>query len=117
MTCHCMHTIFLYYLSWAIGIVSINVHSETFGNASHITSHISKCEQTETFAHEFCTSLTIVEITNGKNEQTRIDQAVKTINREIRRKLEEFGYVDTWGNVLSVYRIPTVESVKQILGR
>ena len=56
-------------------------------------------------------------VVNGKNEQTRIDQAVKTINREIRRKLEEFGYVDTWGNVLSVYRIPTVESVKQILGR
>ena len=56
-------------------------------------------------------------VVNGKNEQTRIDQAVKTINREIRRKLEEFGYVDTWGNVLSVYRIPTVESVKIILGR
>ena len=56
-------------------------------------------------------------VVNGDNEQTRIDQAVKTINREIRRKLEEFGYVDAWGNVLAVYRIPTVESVKRILGR
>ena len=56
-------------------------------------------------------------VVNGDNEQTRIDQAVKTINREIRRKLEEFGYVDSQGNVLEEYRIPTMESVRVILGR
>ena len=54
---------------------------------------------------------------NGSNEQTRIDRAVKTINREIRRKLEEFGYIDADGNTLKEYRIPTVESVRVILGR
>ena len=56
-------------------------------------------------------------VVNGENEQTRIDRAVKTINREIKRKLEEFGYVDAEGNVLKEYRIPTMESVREILGR
>ncbi len=56
-------------------------------------------------------------VVNGENEQTRIDRAVKTINREIRRKLEEFGYTDAAGNVIRPYRIPTVETVKAILGR
>lgn len=53
----------------------------------------------------------------GANEQTRIDKAVKTINREIRRKLEEFGYIDAEGNTLKEYRIPTIERVRVILGR
>ena len=56
-------------------------------------------------------------VVNGENEQTRLDQAVKTINREIRRKLEEFGYLDSAGNVLMEYRIPTVDIVRTILGR
>lgn len=56
-------------------------------------------------------------VVNGDNEQTRIDEAVKTINREIERKLEEFGYIDSEGNVLKEYKIPTIESVKEILGR
>ncbi len=56
-------------------------------------------------------------VVNGDNEQTRIDKAVKVINREIERKLEEFGYIDSEGNVLKEYRIPTIESVKKILGR
>ena len=54
---------------------------------------------------------------NGANEQTRIDKAVKTINREIKRKLEEFGYIDAEGNTIREYRIPTMERVRVILGR
>ena len=54
---------------------------------------------------------------NGSNEQTRIDKAVKTINREIDRKLEEFGYIDSDGNQLEGYKIPTIGSVNKILGR
>lgn len=54
---------------------------------------------------------------NGSNEQTRIDKAVKTINREIDRKLEEFGYIDSEGNKLQDYTIPTISSVSKILGR
>jgi ABC-type glycerol-3-phosphate transport system substrate-binding protein len=56
-------------------------------------------------------------VVNGANEQTRMDKAVKTINREVRRKPEEFGFVDGAGNVLREYRIPTVETMKVILGR
>lgn len=54
---------------------------------------------------------------NGKNAQTRIDSAVKTINREIDRKLEEFGYTNSAGEVIKEYEIPTIDSVKKILGR
>ncbi len=56
-------------------------------------------------------------VVNGENEQTRIDEAVKTINREIDRKLEEFGYNDSEGNVIEEYEIPTLDTVKEILGR
>ena len=54
---------------------------------------------------------------NGENEQTRIDEAVKTINREFERKLEEFGYNDSEGNVIEEYEIPTLETVRRLLGR
>ena len=54
---------------------------------------------------------------NGKTAQTRIDEAVKNINREIERKLEEFGYIDSDGNTIMDYNIPTIESVNKILGR
>jgi ABC-type glycerol-3-phosphate transport system substrate-binding protein len=56
-------------------------------------------------------------VVNGENEQTRIDSAVKSIDREIDRKMEEFGYTDSDGNVIEYYEIPTIESVKEILGR
>lgn len=56
-------------------------------------------------------------VVNGENEQTRIDEAVKTINREFERKLEEFGYNDDQGNVIEEYEIPTYESECELLGR
>ncbi|MCR4902089.1 MAG: extracellular solute-binding protein [Butyrivibrio sp.] len=56
-------------------------------------------------------------VVNGDNEQTRIDEAVKTINREFERKLEEFGYNDDQGNVIEEYEIPTYESECELLGR
>lgn len=54
---------------------------------------------------------------NGDEVQTRIDKAVKNVNHEFDRKLEEFGYNDSDGNVIKEYNIPTIESVKKILGR
>ncbi len=54
---------------------------------------------------------------NGANEQTRIDKAVKSVNHEFDRKLEEFGYNDSDGNVINDYEIPTLESVTRLLGR
>ena len=56
-------------------------------------------------------------VVNGDNEQTRIDKAVKTINREFERKLEEFGYNDSEGNVIEEYEIPTWDTLLSILGR
>ncbi len=56
-------------------------------------------------------------VVDGENAQSRIDEAVKIIDREIVRKLEEFGFIDSDGNVIEYYNIPTIESVKEILGR
>ncbi|MCR5692129.1 MAG: extracellular solute-binding protein [Eubacterium sp.] len=54
---------------------------------------------------------------NGADIQTRIDTAVKNVNHEFDRKLEEFGYNDSDGNVIEEYKIPTIDSVRQALGR
>lgn len=56
-------------------------------------------------------------VVNGDSAQSRIDEAVKTIDREIVRKLEEFGYIDSDGNTIQDYVIPNIDSIKQILGR
>lgn len=52
---------------------------------------------------------------NGSSSQTRIDKAVKSVNHEFDRKLEEFGYNDSEGNVVEEYKIPTLESVTKLL--
>ncbi len=56
-------------------------------------------------------------VVDGETAQSRIDTAVKTINREIDRKLEEFGYTDSDGNTIEPYVIPSIQSIKGILGR
>ena len=56
-------------------------------------------------------------VVDGENAQSRIDEAVKIIDREIVRKLEEFGFIDSDGNVIEYYNIPTIASVRKILGR
>lgn len=56
-------------------------------------------------------------VVNGQTAQTRIDKAVKSINREFDRKLEEFEFIDSEGNTLEEYIIPTIESVRILLGR
>ena len=56
-------------------------------------------------------------VVDGKSAQTRIDEAVKVIDREMKRKLEEFGYIDSEGNTLKEYRIPDINSIMPILGR
>lgn len=54
-------------------------------------------------------------VVDGKNLRTTMDAAVKTINRETKRKLEEFGYIDSKGNVIKEYIVPNIESVKKII--
>lgn len=56
-------------------------------------------------------------VVDGANERTRIDKAVKSVNHEFERKLEEFGYNDSNGSVIKDYNIPTIESVTELLGR
>lgn len=53
-------------------------------------------------------------VVNGDTLRSRIDKAVKTVERETDRKLEEFGYIDSEGNVLKEYRVPSVEAVRRI---
>lgn len=56
-------------------------------------------------------------VVNGSNERTRIDKAVKSVNHEFERKLEEFGYNNSNGSIIKDYNIPTLESVIELLGR
>jgi len=56
-------------------------------------------------------------VVNGRTAQARIDRAIKTIDREIMRKLEEFEYIDSEGNTLREYRIPTIAIIRELLGR
>lgn len=56
-------------------------------------------------------------VVNKQTAQTRIDKAVKTINREFNRKLEEFEFIDSEGNTIKDYNIPTIETIRGILGR
>lgn len=50
---------------------------------------------------------------NGANLRAQTDAAVIRINREIRRRMEEFGYVDSHGNPLRPYILPTIELVEE----
>ncbi len=56
-------------------------------------------------------------VVNGETVRSRIDEAVKTVKRETERKLEEFGYIDSEGNVITEYVTPSVEQVEEILNR
>lgn len=56
-------------------------------------------------------------VVNGATLRSRIDDVVKIVERETSRKLEEFGYIDSKGNVLKEYLVPSVDKVKEILGR
>lgn len=53
---------------------------------------------------------------NGSALRTALDEAVKRINRETKRKLQEFGYLDSEGNVIHEYVVPDIETVREILG-
>lgn len=51
----------------------------------------------------------------GDDIRSTLDGAVKRINRETERKLEEFGYMKD-GVTVQEYTVPTVETVRRILG-
>ena len=53
-------------------------------------------------------------VVNGKNLRTRIDDVTKTVSRETARKLEEFWFIDSDGNVKEEYLVPSVDVVERI---
>lgn len=50
---------------------------------------------------------------DGINPRIAIDEAIRTINQELRRKLNEFGYMDEEGNILKPYLIPTRHNIER----
>jgi ABC-type glycerol-3-phosphate transport system substrate-binding protein len=48
---------------------------------------------------------------DGVNPRVAIDDSVIIINREITRKMEEFGYLEN-GRVVEAFKIPTIETVE-----
>lgn len=56
-------------------------------------------------------------VVNGETLRSRIDDVEKVVDRETKRKLEEFGYIDSEGNIMKEYEVPTVEKVREILSR
>ncbi|MDF2540380.1 MAG: hypothetical protein K0S47_98 [Herbinix sp.] len=54
-------------------------------------------------------------VTNGTNLRTAVDDAEKKINRELQRKLEEFGYIDHNGNTKKELVIPDIDLIKEWL--
>lgn len=65
------------------------------------------------------------EISNAYNKvvfdnitpRVAIDESIMIINRELHRKLEEFGYMDDKGNILKKYQIPTTDNVERWVRR
>jgi len=53
-------------------------------------------------------------VLNAKNTRAVIEDAVTVINKEIRRKLVEFGYLDDNGNVIKQYKVTTLDSIKEL---
>ncbi|MCR5491256.1 MAG: extracellular solute-binding protein [Bacilli bacterium] len=56
-------------------------------------------------------------VLNGKNTRSTIEDAVDLINKELTRKLIEFGYLDSAGNVLRAYQVTTRESIEKLKER
>ena len=54
-------------------------------------------------------------VVQGKTLRSRIDDLVKVVDRETERKLEEFGYIDSEGNVIEEYLVPSVDVVHRIM--
>lgn len=49
---------------------------------------------------------------DGVNPRVAIDRSIRIINREITRKMEEFGYLKD-GQRLREFKIPTIERVAE----
>lgn len=50
-------------------------------------------------------------VLEGKNLRASVDEAVLKINKELSRKMEEFGYIKN-GKVIKPYKLPSIEEIK-----
>jgi len=55
-------------------------------------------------------------VTQGEGFQARIDEGILNSNREIKRKLTEFGYYDQAGNKVKDYNVTLIEDLIRELG-
>jgi ABC-type glycerol-3-phosphate transport system substrate-binding protein len=53
----------------------------------------------------------------GIDIRSSVDDAVVVADREIKRKMAEFGYLDEAGNILKPYSIPTISKIEEWLAR
>lgn len=51
-------------------------------------------------------------VLGGENVRTSLDAAIITMNKEIRRKMLEFGYLSQTGEVLKIYKFANLEDIK-----
>ncbi|WZL78948.1 extracellular solute-binding protein [Eubacteriales bacterium mix99] len=51
-------------------------------------------------------------VMEGENVRSAMDEAIKRINREITRKLEEFGYLSD-GQVVKTFQVPDIDTVRK----
>lgn len=54
-----------------------------------------------------------ISVVGGETLRTTLDSAVKTIDRETERKMEEFGFIDEDGNW--TYKVPTKSTIETLL--
>lgn len=52
-------------------------------------------------------------VINGQNTRSVIENAVTTVDKELQRKLEEFGYIEN-GKVVKPYKLTTLEDIEAI---
>lgn len=54
-------------------------------------------------------------VVDGESIRSEVDDVAKIVKRETIRKLEEFGYVNSDGDVINQYKVPSVSKVREIL--
>ena len=52
-----------------IGVIGINLHAESLGDASHVSTHIAKGVDTEFLAFQFSAACAVVQVAYGINHQ------------------------------------------------
>ena len=55
-------------------------------------------------------------VLGGQNLRLATDRAVMTINREMTRRMTQFGYVNSDGTVIRPYNLPTLEEARRLGG-